>query len=68
MISMRRSLAWENARLLTWRTLVLMLVAHSAFAVVAQALVAVIFAFRFSATSSHDAEPVMAVYGALMTA
>jgi hypothetical protein len=30
MISMRRSLAWENARLLTWRTLVLMLVAHSA--------------------------------------
>ena len=58
----------ENTGALTWRAPVLMLVARSAFAIVAQALVAVIFAFRSSPAPWHDAEPWMPVYGTLMTA
>lgn len=45
---------------------VLMLVARSAFAIVAQALVAVIFAFRSSPAPWRDAEPWMPVYGTLI--
>jgi CAAX prenyl protease-like protein len=56
----------ENAGALTWRGPLLMLVARSAFAVVAQALVAVIFALRSSPTPWHDAEPWMPVYGTLI--
>jgi membrane protease YdiL (CAAX protease family) len=43
-----------------------MLVARSAFAIVAQALVAVIFALRSSPAPWHDAEPWMPVYGTLI--
>jgi hypothetical protein len=43
-----------------------MLVARSAFAIVAQALVAVIFAFRSSPAPWRDAEPWMPVYGTLI--
>jgi hypothetical protein len=47
----------EHTGALTWRGPVLMLVARSAFAVVAQALVAAIFALRSSPAPWHDAEP-----------
>jgi len=56
----------ENTGALTWRDPLLMLVARSAFAIVAQALVAVIFAFRSSPAPWHDAEPWMPVYGTLI--
>jgi membrane protease YdiL (CAAX protease family) len=51
---------------LTWRGPLLMLGARSAFAVAAQALVAVIFALRSSPAPWHDAEPWMPVYGTLI--
>jgi membrane protease YdiL (CAAX protease family) len=51
---------------LTWRGPVLMLVARSVFAVMAQALVAVIFALRSSPAPWHDAESWMPVYGTLI--
>lgn len=51
---------------LTWRGPALMLVARSGFAVVAQALVAAIFALRSSPAPWHDAEPWMPVYGTLI--
>jgi membrane protease YdiL (CAAX protease family) len=51
---------------LTWHGPVLMLAARSAFAVMAQALVAVIFALRSSPSPWHDAEPWMPVYGTLI--
>jgi membrane protease YdiL (CAAX protease family) len=56
----------ENTGALTWRDPLLMLVARSAFAIVAQALVAVIFALRSSPAPWHDAEPWMPVYGTLI--
>lgn len=56
----------ENTGALTWRAPLLMLVARSAFAVVAQALVAVIFGLRSSPAPWHDAEPWMPVYGTLI--
>jgi len=56
----------ENTGALTWRGPLLMLVARSAFAIVAQALVAVIFALRSSPAPWHDAEPWMPVYGTLI--
>jgi membrane protease YdiL (CAAX protease family) len=56
----------ENTGALTWRDPVLMLVARSGFAVVAQALVAVIFTLQSSQTPWHDAEPWMPVYGTLI--
>jgi hypothetical protein len=56
----------ENTGALTWRGPVLMLVARSAFAIVAQALVAVIFALRSSPAPWHDAEPWLPVYGTLI--
>jgi membrane protease YdiL (CAAX protease family) len=56
----------ENTGALTWRGPLLMLVARSAFAVVAQALVAVIFALRSSPAPWHAAEPWMPVYGTLI--
>ena len=55
-----------NTGALTWRGPVLMLVARSALAVVAQALVAVIFALRSSPAPWHAAEPWMPVYGTLI--
>jgi hypothetical protein len=58
----------ENTGALTWRGPVLMLVARSAFAVMAQALVAIIFALRSSPAPWHDAEPWMPVYGTLIDA
>jgi hypothetical protein len=56
----------ENTGALTWRGPLLMLVARSAFAIVAQALVAVIFALRSSPAPWRDAEPWMPVYGTLI--
>jgi membrane protease YdiL (CAAX protease family) len=56
----------EDTGALTWRGPVLMLGARSGFAVVAQALAALIFALRSSATPWHDAEPWMPVYGTLI--
>lgn len=56
----------ENTGALTWRGPVVMLVARSAFALVAQALVALICALRASTTPWHDAEPWMPVYGTLI--
>jgi membrane protease YdiL (CAAX protease family) len=56
----------EDAGALTWRGPMLMLVARSAFAIVAQALVAGIFALRSSPAPWHDAEPWMPVYGTLI--
>ncbi len=56
----------ENTGALTWRGPVLMLAARSVFAVMAQALVAVIFALRSSPAPWHDAEPWMPVYGTLI--
>jgi membrane protease YdiL (CAAX protease family) len=56
----------EDAGALTWRGPMFMLVARSAFAIVAQALVAGIFALRSSPAPWHDAEPWMPVYGTLI--
>lgn len=56
----------EHTGALTWRGPALMLVARPAFAVVAQALVAAIFALRSSPAPWHDAEPWMPVYGTLI--
>jgi membrane protease YdiL (CAAX protease family) len=56
----------EHIGALTWRGPLLILVARSAFALVAQALVAVIFAVRSSPAPWHDAEPWMPVYGTLI--
>jgi membrane protease YdiL (CAAX protease family) len=58
----------ENGGALTWRGPLLMLVARSTFAVVAQAVVAVIFALRSSPAPWHDAEPWLPVYGTLIDA
>ena len=56
----------ENTGALTWRGPLLMLVARSAFAVVAQALMALIFAWRSSPAPWHEAEPWMPVYGTVI--
>src|SRR5215467_729974 len=53
---------------LTWRGPALMLFARAACAVVAQALVAIIFALRSSPSPWHDAEPWLPVYGTLIDA
>jgi membrane protease YdiL (CAAX protease family) len=58
----------DNSGALTWRGPVVMLVARSAFAVAAQALVAIIFALRSSPAPWRDAEPWMPVYGTLIDA
>jgi hypothetical protein len=63
------ALVWRlDAGTLTWRRPALMLFARSAWAVVAQALVAVIFAWRSSPTPWHDSEPWLPVYGTLIDA
>jgi hypothetical protein len=56
----------EGTGALTWRGPMLMLPARSAFAVIAQALVAAILALRSSPAPWHDAEPWMPVYGTLI--
>jgi uncharacterized protein len=56
----------REAGALTWRGPALMLFARAAFAVVAQALVAAVFALRGSPTPWHDAEPWLPVYGTLI--
>jgi uncharacterized protein len=53
---------------LTWRGPALMLFARAAFAVGAQAVVAVVFALRASPTPWRDAEPWLPVYGTLIDA
>jgi membrane protease YdiL (CAAX protease family) len=53
---------------LTWRGPALMLFARAAFAVVAQGLVAAIYALRASPTPWHDAERWLPVYGTLIDA
>jgi hypothetical protein len=58
----------KQARTLTWRGPVLMLFARSAFAVIAQALTAAVFALRSSPAPWHAAEPWMPVYGTLIDA
>ena len=58
----------ENTGALTWSSPVVMLGARSAFAVVAQALVAVSFVLRSAPAPWHDAEPWMPVYGTLIDA
>ena len=55
-----------NTGALTWHGPLLMLGARSAIAVAAQALVAVVLAFRSSSAPWHDAEPWMPVYGTLI--
>jgi hypothetical protein len=55
-----------DAETLTWRGPAVMLFARSAWAVVAQALVAATFALRSSPTPWHDAEPWLPVYGTLI--
>lgn len=57
-----------NAGTLTWRGPALMLFTRSACAVVAQALVAAIFALRSSPRPWHEAEPWLPVYGTLIDA
>ena len=57
-----------DARTLTWRGPALMLFARAAFAIVAQALVAAVFALRSSPTPWHDTEPWLPVYGTLIDA
>ena len=54
--------------MLTWRGPALMLFARAACAVVAQGLVAAVFALRSSPTPWHDAEPWLPVYGTLIDA
>jgi membrane protease YdiL (CAAX protease family) len=56
----------QNAGALTWRGPLLTLGARSTFAIVAQALVAVVFALRSSPTPWHDSEPWLPVYGTLI--
>jgi membrane protease YdiL (CAAX protease family) len=58
----------RDAGTLTWRGPALMLFARSACAVVAQGVVAAIFALRSSPTPWHDAEPWLPVYGTLIDA
>lgn len=58
----------RDAGTLTWRAPALMLFARTAFAVVAQAVVAVIFALRGAPTPWRDAEPWLPVYGTLIDA
>jgi len=53
---------------LTWRGPALMLFARAAFAVVAQGVVAAVFALRGAPSPWHDAEPWLPVYGALIDA
>lgn len=53
---------------LTWRRLVVMLFARTAFAVAAQGLVAIIYAMHGSATPWRDAEAWLPVYGTLIDA
>ena len=57
-----------DAGTLTWRSPALMLFARAVCAVVAQALVAAIFALRSSPTPWHAAEPWLPVYGTLIDA
>ena len=52
----------------TWRVLTLMLLARSACAVGAQALVATIFTLRGASAPWHEAEPWFPVYGTLIDA
>jgi hypothetical protein len=56
----------RDAGRLTWRGPALMLFARSACAVVAQALVAVVFVLRSSPTPWRDSEPWLPVYGTLI--
>lgn len=53
---------------LTWRGAALMLFARAAFAVAAQAVVAVIFVLRASPTPWHDSEGWLPLYGTLIDA
>jgi hypothetical protein len=57
-----------DAATLTWRGPALMLLARTACAVGAQALVAAVLALRSSQTPWHDAEPWLPVYGTLIDA
>jgi membrane protease YdiL (CAAX protease family) len=57
-----------DAGTLTWRGPALMLLARTACAVGAQAIVAAVFALRSSPTPWHDAEPWLPVYGTLIDA
>jgi membrane protease YdiL (CAAX protease family) len=61
-------LSRRDAGTLTWRGPALMLFARAAFAVVAQALVALIFVLRSSPSPWHDAGPWLPVYGTLIDA
>jgi hypothetical protein len=54
--------------MLTWRGPALMLFARSACAIVAQGVVAAVFALRSSPTPWQDAEPWLPVYGTLIDA
>ena len=63
--ALRRRLA---AGTLTWRGPALMLFARSAWAVIAQALVAAVFALRSSPTPWRDAGPWLPVYGTVIDA
>ena len=58
----------REAGTLTWRGPALMLFARAAFAVVAQGIVAAIYALRASPTPWHDAERWLPVYGTLIDA
>jgi membrane protease YdiL (CAAX protease family) len=58
----------RDAGTLTWQGPALMLLARAAFAVVAQGVVAAVFALRASPTPWHDAEPWLPVYGTLIDA
>ncbi|HHX38961.1 MAG TPA: CPBP family intramembrane metalloprotease [Armatimonadetes bacterium] len=58
----------RDAGTLTWHTPAWMLSARTAFAVFAQAVVAVIFALRGSPNPWRDAEPWLPVYGTLIDA
>src|SRR5262245_7864145 len=58
----------RDAATLTWRGPALMLFARAALAVVAQGLVAGVFALRGSPTPWHDAEPWFPVYATLIDA
>jgi len=58
----------REAATLTWRGPALMLFARAACAVIAQAVVAALFALRASPTPWHDSEPWLPVYGTLIDA
>jgi membrane protease YdiL (CAAX protease family) len=60
--------ARRSAGTLTWRGPALMLFARTACALAAQAVVAIIFFVRGSATAWHDAEPWLPVYATLIDA